>query len=156
MSELAAIVEELKDIHSENAWHGPSLHDALEGVTAEQAARKPIGNAHSIWEIVLHITGWENVFRRRLEGDGKAKEPEAGDFPPVKEPHERAWRDTLAGLETEHQQLLKVITGLSEDQLGANIAHKDYSVRYLLHGIIRHHVYHAGQISLLKKATAKS
>src|SRR5262245_20296763 len=151
MTEVTDMVEELKDIHNGNAWHGPSLQEALQGLTAEQAAARPIAGAHSIWEIVKHITGWENVFRRRLEGDAGAKEPEAGDFPPVREASEQAWRETLANLETEHQHLLRVVSGLSEENLGKNLAHRDYSTRYLLHGIIRHHVYHAGQISLLKK-----
>ena len=83
MSEITSTANELKDIHDGNAWHGPSLRESLAGLTAEQAATKPITNAHSIWEIASHIAGWENVWRRRLEGEGQATKPEAGDFPPV-------------------------------------------------------------------------
>jgi uncharacterized damage-inducible protein DinB len=152
MSELATIIKELKSIHAGNAWHGPSLREALDGLTAAQAAAKPVANAHSIWEIVLHITGWENVFRRRLEGDPNAKEPEAGDFPAIDTPSEQAWRNSLASLEAEHEELLKVVSGLPKEHLGENVAHRDYSVRFLLHGIVCHHVYHTGQIALLRKA----
>ena len=152
MSELASIIEELKSIHAGDAWHGPSLREALSGLTAAQAAVKPLAGAHSIWEIVSHIAGWENVFRRRLEGDAQAKEPEAGDFPPVDTPSEQAWRKSLASLEAEHEELLKVVSALLEERLGEKVAHKDYSVRFLLHGIVRHHVYHTGQIALLRKA----
>jgi uncharacterized damage-inducible protein DinB len=150
MSELTFILAELKDIHQGNAWHGPSLRESLAGLTAEQAAARPIRKAHSIWEIVSHIAGWENVFRRRLEGEGRASEPEAGDFPPVKDSSEEAWIQTLDYLEGEHQKLLKVISSLSEEILETNVAQRDYSMRFLLHGIVRHHVYHAGQISLLR------
>ena len=89
MSELAAIIEELKSIHAGDAWHGPSLREALSGLTAAQAAAKPLAGAHSIWEIASHIAGWENVFRRRLTGDRTAKEPEAGDFPAIDTPSEQ-------------------------------------------------------------------
>ena len=32
------------------------------------------------------------------------------------------------------------------------MAARDYDVRYMLHGILQHTLYHAGQIALLKKA----
>ena len=152
MSELAAIIEELRDIHGGNAWHGPSLHESLEGLTPDQAAARPISEAHSIWEIVSHIAGWENIFRRRLEGDGNAREPEVGDFPAVAEISDQAWRGALANLETEHDRLLQVVSHLTIEKLDTNVAQRDYTVRYLLHAIIRHHVYHAGQVALLRKA----
>lgn len=153
MSELTFILGELKDIHRGNAWHGPSLRESLAELTAEQAAARPIKNAHSIWEIVSHIAGWENVFHRRLEGERRASEPEAGDFPPVKDASEEAWIQTLDYLESEHQKLLKVVSALSDEALETDVAQQDYSIRFLLGGIVRHHVYHAGQISLLRKAT---
>jgi uncharacterized damage-inducible protein DinB len=152
MSELTSILGELKEIHGGNAWHGPSLLESLVGLTARQAAAKPIANAHSIWEIVSHIAGWEDVFRRRLEGEGQATEPEAGDFPSATEASEEAWTEALDYLESGHAKLLKVVSGLSEEALETNVASRDYSVRFLLRGIVRHHVYHAGQIALLRKA----
>lgn len=155
MSELANIISELKAIHNGNAWHGPSLRESLAGVTAEQAAARPITEAHSIWEIVRHITGWENVFRRRLEGE-PAEEPEAGDFPPVTEVSEQAWSRDLAELESEHERLLRVTAELADAALDAPITNRDCSVRFHLHATIRHHVYHAGQIGLLRKAFAHS
>lgn len=151
MSEVAYIANELKEIHDGNAWHGPSLVEALAGLTPEQAAATPLPNAHSIWEIVSHITGWENVFRLRLEGI-PAIEPEEGDFPAAKQVSQQLWAETLARLESAHERLLKVVKGLSDSNLDEMVVGKDYSVRFLLHAIVRHHVYHAGQIALLRKA----
>jgi uncharacterized damage-inducible protein DinB len=153
MSEAAQISGELKDIHSGNAWHGPSLLDVLNGISAEQAAARPLPNAHSIWEIVSHITGWENVFRLRLEGT-PAVEPEEGDFPPAGQASEEDWQLALAKLEDTHERLLNVVANLSDSGLDEMVAGRDYSVRFMLHGIVRHHVYHAGQVALLCKAFA--
>lgn len=150
MSELADIIDELKRIHEGDAWHGPALRESLNGVTAEQAAARPVKDAHSIWEIVHHITGWQNVFRRRLEGE-QATEPEEGDFPPVQEVNEEAWAQSLAASESSHEKLLSVVKGLSDSVLETKIAGRDYSHRSLLHSIVRHNVYHAGQIALLRK-----
>lgn len=49
-------------------------------------------------------------------------------------------------------ELLKVISQLSDEILETNVAQRDYTVRFLLRGIIRHHVYHAGQVAVLRKA----
>ncbi|MDQ3817755.1 MAG: DinB family protein [Acidobacteriota bacterium] len=150
MSEAAYIADELKEIHEGNAWHGPSLREALEGITAEQAAARPLGSAHSIWEIVGHISGWEDVFRQRLEG-AQRRAPEE-DFPAAQEASEEAWKQTLAELDGTHARLLSVIASLPDAKLDEMVTGTGYSVRYLLHGIVRHHVYHAGQIVILRKA----
>ena len=150
MSEKTNIIDELKNIHDGDAWHGPSLSEILELVKPEQAVARPLANAHSIWELVHHITAWENVFRRRLEGE-QITEPERGDFPPVKEVSEEAWRQSLTELNTEHKRLLEVVAQLPDPALEKTVVVNEYSVRFLLHGIIRHQVYHAGQIALLRK-----
>ncbi|HKC66556.1 MAG TPA: DinB family protein [Pyrinomonadaceae bacterium] len=150
MSEAEYIADELREIHEGNAWHGPSLREALDRLKADEAAARPIASAHSIWEIVGHIKGWENVFCLRLEGTQK-KEPEE-DFPAIHEVSDEAWKQTLSELDETHARLLKVIRKLSDEKLDEMVAGTGYSVRYLLHGIVRHHVYHTGQIALLRKA----
>jgi uncharacterized damage-inducible protein DinB len=149
MSEIQATIDQLKNIHDGDAWHGPSLKEILTGVTAAQAAARPLPDAHSIWELVLHIAAWENVFLNRLAGR-LMNEPEEGDFPPVTDASEEAWEKTLAKLDETHRRLIDTTAGLTDE--GATVAGKDYTVAYLLRGIVRHHVYHAGQIMLLKKA----
>src|SRR4029450_6392681 len=59
MSEIARIVEQLKQVHEGEAWHGPSVGESLEGLDATGAARRPIEGGHSIWEGVHHgrVTG---------------------------------------------------------------------------------------------------
>lgn len=150
MSEITAIIDELKIIHDGDAWHGPSLKENLSGISAVQAASKPMATAHSIWELVLHIAAWEEVFLRRLEGQPLV-EPEEGDFPPVGESGDAAWQQTLQWLDDVHERLLARIAKLTVDRLDEIVVGKDYTVGYLLHGIVRHHVYHSGQIGLLKK-----
>jgi uncharacterized damage-inducible protein DinB len=151
MPKIQAIIDDLKNIHDGDAWHGPSLKEILSGVTAEQAAARPIANAHSVWELILHIAAWEDVFRRRLIGQ-LINEPEEGDFPPITDASEEAWLRTLAWFDDTHRKLIETIAGLTDERLGEIVPGKDYTVEYLLRGIARHHVYHAGQIALLKKS----
>ena len=151
MNELMALRDELQIIHEGDAWHGPSLHEILAGISAAQAAAHPIPAAHSIWELVVHIAAWEETFCRRLQGQAKV-EPDAGDFPAVTETSETAWQQALQTFDRIHQQFIAQVAALSESDLDQQVAGKDYTVRYLLHGTVRHHVYHAGQIALLKRS----
>src|SRR5439155_26197090 len=48
MTEIARILDQLKRAYEGNAWHGPSVREALEGVTAKQATKRPLSNAHSM------------------------------------------------------------------------------------------------------------
>lgn len=150
MAEIAALIEELKAIHNGNAWHGPSLHEALQGISGAQSMEHPISGVHSVQKLVLHIFAWERIFIQRLEGIAMA-EPEEGDFPDEVGADEEAWSRIKSQADQIHQQLIEKISALSEERLDEIVAGKDYSVRHLLHGIVRHHVYHAGQISLLRK-----
>lgn len=151
MSEIKEIINELKNIHDGNAWHGASLKDALEGIAYEQAAVRPLKHAHSVWEIVAHIEGWEDVFLRRLEGQGTS-EPETGDFPVPAEQSGTTWKETLEKLEKTHRELLLLVEKFPDSILETKIAGKDYSYRFLLRETVNHKVYHSGQIALLKKA----
>jgi uncharacterized damage-inducible protein DinB len=154
MSQASNIVDELKRIHDGDAWHGPSLRELLNGVSAQMAASRPISDAHSIWEIVLHIAGWEEVVCRRLDGI-KTDAPSEGDFPPVGEGGEEGWRETLTKLDSIHEQLVKRVSELPDEALGGQVVGADYSIEFLLRGNIRHHVYHTGQIGLLVKSKTR-
>jgi uncharacterized damage-inducible protein DinB len=150
MSEIQTIIDELNNIHDGDAWHGPSLKEILSGVTAGQAAAKPLANAHSIWELASHVAAWEGVFICRLAGL-QMNEPEEGDFPVVTDASEEAWRRTLTRFDEGHRKLIEAVSALTDERLRETVSGKDYTVEYMLRGILRHHVYHAGQIALLKK-----
>ncbi len=135
-------------------WHGSALNELLDGVTHEQAAAHPIAGAHSIWELVLHITAWSDIARERLSHRSLESVPTEVDFPPVSETSAEAWTDAKARLLASHQALAQATKGLSSDALGAAVPvpKPRYTVSTLLHGIIEHGTYHGGQIALLKRA----
>ncbi len=151
MSEIKRIINELQSFYYGNAFHGPALKEILEGVTAKQALAKPIPNGHNIWELVLHIVGWNKVFLAGLEGR-ILDVPEDGDFPVINDTSEQAWQKTLVQLKENIDEMLEKISKLSDSHLDANVTGKDYNLRFVIRGILNHIVYHSGQIALLKKA----
>ena len=150
MSDIARIVDELERIYDGDAWHGPSLRETLKGVAAVQAVARPVGGAHSIWEILRHIAGWNDVVTCRLEGH-PTDEPVEGDFPQITGTSEAAWSEALAKLEESHRRLISQISSLGPERLQQTAPGEEYTVTFMLRGMIRHIVYHSGQIALLKK-----
>lgn len=151
--EVERIADELRRAFTGNAWHGPALAEILSDISSEKAAKKPLRAAHSIWEIVNHLAAWESAVRRRLEGEVIDELPPAQDWPPVIETSEAAWRRTLESLKQGNQRLCKAIAQLSDARLNDTVHPKKYSLYVMLHGVVQHDLYHAGQIAILKKAT---
>jgi uncharacterized damage-inducible protein DinB len=150
MSEIENLKDAMKRIQEGDAWHGPALRDTLMDVSTQEASARPIPGSHTIWELVLHIAAWQEAFLRRLQGY-KTEEPVEGDFPPVSANDDEGWKKAVERLETSHRKLLEYYSVLQNSSLEEKVVGKNFSVAYMLHGIIRHHVYHAGQIGLLKR-----
>ena len=112
MSELTEKTEELRKIQEGEAWHGPALRELLVDVSAAQAQAKPIPDAHSIWELILHVMAWGDVFTGRLKGQDLTEPPE--DFPVIRDRSEAAWNETVQRLEHSHAEFVSAVAGLSE------------------------------------------
>ncbi|MGA3292887.1 MAG: DinB family protein [Candidatus Acidiferrales bacterium] len=151
MSEIARILDQMDRAFSGEAWHGPSLMQLLDGVSAENASKHAVSGAHSIWELVHHIGSWNTIVKQRLEGETVEITTER-DWPPVWEVNEVAWKRALESLTDSRARLRKVAAGLKDSQLPENPPGSTVSRYTVLHGIIQHDLYHAGQIAILKKA----
>ena len=147
-TEIDRILEQLKRAYSANAWHGPAVLEVLESVSAESARRRPIQSAHSIAELVSHIAAWKVIVRRRLEGEKFDVTPEM-DWPAVADAP-GVWEGALANLDRAHAHLRESIARFDAARLDQAPAGGS-SAYVLMHGIIQHDLYHAGQIALLKK-----
>lgn len=150
MSEIAFIVDQLKRSYEGEAWHGPSLTEALSGVDEKIAAARALPQAHSIWQLVLHIANWNEVFLKRTNGAALQLSPEE-DFPTITDTSEKAWKAALEKLKRAHKNIESAVAKGDDAFLERRVPGKDYNFRFMLHGIVQHEAYHAGQISILKK-----
>ena len=153
VSESARIADQLRRAFYGEAWHGDSLFEILRGVNAAQAEARPIKNAHSIWELVLHIAAWDGAVRRRMTGVAVALSG-AENFPPVTDTSDAAWQKTLAQVRRTHDELIEAVSNFGDARLAEQVPGKEgahYNFCYMLDGLAQHELYHAGQIALLKK-----
>jgi uncharacterized damage-inducible protein DinB len=160
---IEPLLGDLRRIYEGNAWHGPSVLEAIGDVTAQQAAARPIPNAHSIYELTHHIAAWIGETTSRLQGKPPGN-PGDGDFPPRPTAvDDAAWADVRARLERRQAELIETVAGFDPARLDEAVDpenRKDpsgpVSYRALLSGLAQHNAYHAGQIVLLRKALSSS
>ena len=137
-------------------WHGPALSEVLEGVSAKDAAARPITGAHTIWELVLHITAWAEIARDRLQGERTSGITDAENFPKPPAPTDANWSAAVSAMHGAYSALARDAGGLSEAQLKAKVPEGEppHNVATLIAGVVEHGTYHGGQIAILKRALA--
>src|SRR5258708_20330603 len=105
MTEAVRLADQIRRAFEGNAWHGDSVLELLADVNAKTAVAKPIENAHSIWELLLHIAAWDDALRRRTEGEAVTLS-DSQNFPAVKGLSEAAWRQAIqSGKQTHNQHM---------------------------------------------------
>jgi len=142
VSEVARIRDQLERAYRGEAWHGPSLREVLAGVDEEAAAKRPVPN-HTIRELVSHVLAWEKEALERFRRSGTDELPPEKDWPE----NSLGWDELLDELDETHELLSGVIETLDDEALERGVLGSPASLYHLLHGIIQHNLYHAGQIA---------
>jgi uncharacterized damage-inducible protein DinB len=137
------LVEWWDEAFNEGVWWAP-WRDALADLTADEAAWQPAPNRHTIWDLVRHMTFWNEYFVYRNQG-GTPYSQEAVDgknWQPLEDASEDAWRAARDRFAASHAQVRAALADPSippppKPQL---------DLRYLL----MHNSYHIGQVMYIR------
>lgn len=146
MSEIERITRLLKQTLEGKPYYGPSVLGALENVTAEVAAQKPLWSAHTIWDIVAHLTA-ELIYAREVVE--AIAGPYGDTWLAITNTSEEAWEQAIRDLKKANRALVRVVKKLDDDVLDQKPVRVRGPYYIMLHGTMQHNIYHAGQISLL-------
>jgi uncharacterized damage-inducible protein DinB len=153
-SDLEALRQDLHKVYDGDPWHGTSITALLKEIDADVAARRSIPHAHTIWELVLHMTAWTREVASRVRGAPAKSPPE--DWPAPRfgggNPAWKAAKDDLAAAQGEIEA---AVGALNADDLIRWIDNHEgtgYTVGTVIRGLLQHHTYHEGQIAILKRA----
>ena len=150
MGPIEQLLERYDQTLEGDAWFGDPVWKILDGVDARCAAAKPVNGVHTIWQLVRHMEFWEDIAARRLSGPVT---PElAGNFPEMPPLDEQTWQKTLQQFRSSNAKFRAALSQVDSARLDENTPGAQRTFRYEIVGIIEHHVYHIGQIALLKKA----
>jgi uncharacterized damage-inducible protein DinB len=151
-TECSRIADQLRRAFDGNAWHGPALKELLADVKAEQAYAHSVSGAHSIWELVLHITVWTRATLLAMHGTPMPKiVGTVEDWPVITDSGPESWQATVKVLFQVKDDVAAAIEKFGDARLTEIVPGRKYDFYYLFHGIVQHSLYHGGQIALLKK-----
>jgi hypothetical protein len=151
MTECSRLADQIRRAFDGEAWHGDALVEVLSNVSAAQAAARPIKNAHTIWEIVLHIAAWDRAVLRRI-GGAVVNLSDSENFPAILDTGDggkRLWTKRAGCTVTwEGSRGVPRLASARNRCYGGEAA-----IPRLLHMFAGLHstTYHTGQIVLLKK-----
>lgn len=149
MSEIERIARLLEQTFEGKPYYGPSVLGALEHVAAGIAAKKPIWSAHSIWDIVAHLTAELVYARKVMEGTAEPWIEGETTWSTITDTSDAAWMQALKDLKKANRALVRAVKKLDDTMLEKKPIRVRGPFYTMLHGTIQHNVYHAGQISLL-------
>ena len=149
---IEALEDQLRRGMEGEAWHGPSVREALEGISAADAAKHPIPNAHSCWELVLHLAASYRLVLRRLDGNAAPLLVQE-DWPAVPEPTKKNWERDVSALFALNARMRETVLRFPAERLFEPIVPDPPFPAFMQFiGLTQHDLYHAGQIVLLKRA----
>ena len=136
-----------KSAHTNEGWISPLL-EAVDGVTLDAATYRAGDGVGTIWEIVVHASGWLEDTLGDLTG---SPSQENTDWPPVDDTSPAAWDRTKQNLRSSVTAFDSLQSGLSEEELFSVPPGTEDARILRIFDMVVHSSYHAGQIVKLKQ-----
>jgi hypothetical protein len=149
-NEVDQLLEQYNLAMNGDAWYGDPVWKILDGIDARCATAQMLPGVHSIWQLLRHMEFWEKVAVERAAGPVK---PDLTlNFPETSVADGTAWQQAVEDFGQSNREFRELLTRLDPARLDENTPGGDKSFRVELLGVLHHHIYHAGQIAILKKA----
>ncbi len=145
-----SLTDQLIEIFEGEPWYGESLMKKLHKIRQEASSPQVLNKTASY---VQHLISWRQFVIRKLEGDAEfdIQLNTPSDWKHVSIEQFSDWDTLLTHLTDSQNRLLDLLQKQTDTALKSQVPGKDYSLEYMLHGLIQHDVYHTGQIAVYWK-----
>jgi uncharacterized damage-inducible protein DinB len=150
--EIQSIIRNLQRVNSGQPWYGRPVYELLEEVKPDKAFVKPGNDGHSMIELLYHLVTWTEFCLRRVQGvkDEDPGEVEKLDWRKI-DPSRHSWEKGLATFKSANNQIIELLSTKNDDFLKEIVDYREFNFRFMLNGLIQHHIYHLGQIAYIEK-----
>lgn len=149
-TEISRIINMLQNTYDGAAWHGASVMEVINKISARQAFHEP-EHIHRICELVQHMITWRVFALKRLEGDDQFEVSQNEDWKDFSHADSAIWESIKKDLGKSQQKLIHALGQANDDLLSELVVGKAYDYYTMIHGVIQHDLYHLGEIALLSK-----
>lgn len=151
-TEVQLIIRRLERTLQGEPWFGRSVYEILGEVDTKKVYLRPANAEHALIDILYHMNTWSDFTLKRLEKDSNfdLAIAEELDWRTI-DPKLHTWKKGLAEFKSINKKILTLLEEKDDDFLREIVDYRKYNYSFLLHGMIEHHIYHLGQVALLKK-----
>lgn len=149
------LLDQIGVCHDDPSWIVP-VEAALAGLTAVQAARRDTGATHSVWQIVNHLTFWnerwlDRFLNRPFSGEQVDNDSTFSDTAEFAD--DKTWEACVARLCAVLSEWREALADCDEGKLAAPIPDFVDGAQWwgAISNLAMHNAYHIGQIVHLRK-----
>jgi uncharacterized damage-inducible protein DinB len=149
-NEVQSIISNLDRVVNGQPWYGEAVMPMLQKIHPAVVYINP-KNSHAAIEILYHMINWAQFTLNRLQRkpEEELMDSEESDWRTI-DPKEHTWKNGLAEFQDLHKKIIAILQKKEDAFLSELVDFRDYNFRFLLNGLIQHHIYHLGQIAFLK------
>lgn len=144
------IATHVLEAHEGRNWTEVDVRSTLEDVTLKEATMNTRASANSIASLLQHLTYWNRVIIKRINGIVVPESEDNGYSGPVMHT-EQDWIWLRADNISSAYELANAIRTFDEARLELPILPEHSSAYKNLHGSVEHVYYHLGQMVILKQ-----
>jgi uncharacterized damage-inducible protein DinB len=147
------LLEQFKTCYDENGWF-VALKNALNNLSAEDAAWKADGADNSIWGILAHLNFYNERYLKRFRGEEveKIKMENSETFSGAENADEKAWSSEIERFDQIMSGWREAIKQADEARFNEQVSKENDSLWWaIISDINTHNAHHGGQIVLIRK-----
>lgn len=153
MTTKEILLEQFTACYDEDNWF-VALKNALQNLTAEQAAWKAENSDNSIWETLSHLNFYNEAYLKRFKGEEYVYPVSSNDetFSSAENASEEAWGKEVERFVSVMGEWRNLIESADEKKFDEAVSKENKSPwSSLISHVNIHNAYHGGQIVLLRK-----
>jgi uncharacterized damage-inducible protein DinB len=150
--EVQSIIRNLQRVNTGQPWYGRSVYELLEEVNPDKVFEKPGKDGHSLIELLYHLVTWTEFVLRRVRGtkDEDPSEIDKLDWRKI-DPSQHSWAKGMVTFKSANDQIMELLDKKNDDFLKEIVDYREFNFRFMLNGLIQHHIYHLRQIAYINK-----
>jgi uncharacterized damage-inducible protein DinB len=145
------ILRQLNEIHDGSLWFDQCFKEKIDKLPEAEALIRPIPQVHSVAEHISHILEWRKECLLRFKGQRTDFMNSADDWKGDIELKKIGWVNLRNLFYESTVTLINALQNKDDTYLDIKFLDTDYNFHYLIEGIIKHDLYHIGQIGITIK-----
>src|SRR5690554_3111981 len=145
-------IGQLKDVQNGVTWYDDNIENKISSIPADQAFIRPLRQIHSVAEIVSHMLVWRRDTIGKLKGQASNLTVESPENWKTNEELKLiGWDKLKQDLRDSQEELVNCLSDKDDRHLAETMYQEEFSLKYLVEGLIHHDLYHLGQIGITIK-----